>query len=259
MNTVHQLLERAVESAGSPAVSTEAVHARAARVRFRRRAAVSVAALAVVATGAVTLPGVVGGEQHEQTSVAAAPPVARADGSGKADRLAALLPPDVGSVERVSLAVLIKGATPEQARTAYTGPLDGEYMVRKDGGTGYLVLSFMDHTAVSKKFGAGAGPDNLCETRGNEPPVTDCVREEQPDGSVLTTWSDSMDHGYGGTPEWGREVVGRLVLKDGSMLAARSSTGYLGERSQGPLLKTPPVGQEELGTLLTRPGLLPRK
>ena len=256
MNDVRELLERAVASAGNPVVSTEAVYARAARVRFGRRAAVSAAALAVVAVGAVTLPGIAGGEQREQTSVAGAP-VGPADRSGKADRLAALLPSGAGSVERVSLAVLIKGATPERARTTYTGPLDGEYLVRKGGGVGYLVLSLMDHTAVSKKLGAGAELDNLCETRGNEPPVTDCVREERPDGSVLTTWSDSMDHGDGGTPDWGREAVGRLVLEDGSVLAARSSTGYLGERSQGPLLEAPPVSQEELGDLLTRPEVLP--
>ncbi|MFD6281991.1 hypothetical protein ACFWFI_41515 [Streptomyces sp. NPDC060209] len=257
MNDVHELLERAAAPAGNPTVSTEAVYARADRVRLRRRAAVSAAALAVVAAGAVTLPGIAGGEQREQNSVAAAP-VGQVDRSGKADRLAELLPSGVGSVERVSLAVLIKGATPEQARTTYAGPLDGEYLVREDGGVGYLVLSFMERTGVSKKFGAGAQLDNLCETRGNEPPVTDCVRQKRPDGSVLTTWSDSMDYGDGGTPQWGREVVGRLVLKDGSVLAARSSTGYLGERSQGPLLKAPPISQTELGTLLTRSELLPK-
>ncbi|MFF9690150.1 hypothetical protein [Streptomyces sp. NPDC014623] len=257
MNDVHELLERAAEPAGDPAVSIEAVYARAARVRFRRRAAVSAAALAVVATGVVVLPGLADGVRTPRSAVASAP-VATAYGSGKADRLAALLPSGVGSIEQVSLAALIRNATPQQDGEKYAGPLDGQYMVRADGGTGYLVLFFMERGTGDEKPGGGAGQRDLCAPRGQEPPLADCVREELPDGGVLTTWSDSMDHGDGSTPRWGREVAGRLVLKDGSVLGARSSTGYLGEHSQGPLLKAPPLGQKELGALLLRPEMLPK-
>ncbi|MFC8225482.1 hypothetical protein [Streptomyces sp. NPDC057287] len=257
MNDVHELLERAAGPAGRSTGSTEAVYARAARVRFRRRAAVSAAALAVVVTGAVALPGSADGPRTGHAAVAAAPE-GETGSEGKAERLAALLPSGVGRVEQVSLAVLIKGATPEQARTTYVGPLDGEYLVRRGEGAGYLVLHLMEHAAVVKKLGGGTGQRDLCVTRGAEPPRSDCVREELPDGSTLTTWGDSMDYGDGGTPRWGREIVGRLTLKDGSVLAARSSTGYLGERSQGPLLEAPPLGRKELRDLLLRPELLPK-
>ncbi|MEV5157937.1 hypothetical protein [Streptomyces sp. NPDC053728] len=68
-----------------------------------------------------------------------------------------------------------------------------------------------------------------------------------------------MEYGEGGTPQRGPEAVGGPVLKDGSVLAARSSTGYLGERFQGPLLQEPPLGRKELRTLLLSPEVLPRR
>ncbi|MFJ8860045.1 hypothetical protein ACIRD8_16610 [Streptomyces sp. NPDC102451] len=258
MNEVRALLERAAEDAGRPAVSTEGVYARASRIRFRRRAAVSVAALAVVAAGGAVLPGATGPAATDRSSVAAAP-VGETGAAGKADRLTALLPKGVGSVEQVSLAVLIKDASPGEAKTTYTGPLDGEYMIRKDGGTGYLVLRYMGRGEVAKKFGGTKQPD-LCETRGDEPSRADCVREKLPDGSTLTTWSDSMEYaGRDSTPEWGPERVGRLQLKDGSLLGMRASSGYLGDRSQGPLLTSPPLDQEQLRALMQRPELLPAR
>ncbi|MGW4231978.1 hypothetical protein ACWEF9_22235 [Streptomyces sp. NPDC004980] len=255
MNDVHELLERAAEGAGRPAVSTEAVYARAARVRFRRRAVVSAAALAVVAAGAVTLPGFAAGPEPERSSVASAS-AGQAGRTGKAERLAALLPAGVGDIEQVSLAVLIKQATPEQDDTEYVGPLDGQYAVRRDGGVGYLALLLMEGPQVAEKFG-GSPMGDPCEPQGPDSPRSDCVHEELPDGSALTIWSDSMEYGDGGTPQWGPEFVGRLELKDGSLLAARSSTGYTGDRSQGPLLKSPPIGREQLRTLLLSPELLP--
>ncbi|MFD9503979.1 hypothetical protein [Streptomyces sp. NPDC060035] len=259
MNNVHELLERAAEGAGRPdvSVSTEAVYARAARVRFRRRATVAAAALTVLAAGAVTLPGFTDGTRTEQSSVASAP-VGQTGRTGKAERLAALFPAGVGDIEQVSLAVLLKQETPAQARTEYVGPLDGQYAVRRDGGVGYLALLFMDRVRVAKKF-SGSPMTDLCATRGQEPPRDDCLREELPDGSVLTIWSDSMDYGDGGTPRWGPEFAGRLELKDGSLLAVRSSPGYTGDHSQGPLLKSPPLSREQVRTLLLSPEVLPKK
>ncbi|GAA2975085.1 MULTISPECIES: hypothetical protein [Streptomyces] len=253
MNDVRELLARAARDAGRPAVSTGAVYARAARVRFRRRAGVAGAALAVVATGGVALPQLTDGTPTG-TSVAAAP-VATASGGDKAGRLAALLPEAVGGVEQVSLAALIKGVPPEQAGETYVGPLDGQYLIREDGGAGYLTLSFMKPAQVERKFGGSLGGD-LCATQGKEPPRTDCVRERLPDGGVLTTWRDAM--AYGGSPQWGPEITGRLVLKDGSLLAVRSSTGYLGPRSQGPLLRNPPLDRAQVRALMLRPELRPR-
>ncbi|MFC5169216.1 hypothetical protein [Streptomyces mutomycini] len=256
MNDVRELLERAAEGAGRPAVSTGAVYARAARIRLRRRAAGAVAVLAVVAAGGAALPGLTGPAATEQTSVAAVP-VSDSGRQGKAESLTALLPRGVGDVTRVSLLTLTKNATPEQAEKTYAGPLDGEYLIRKDGGTGYLLLRYMKGSAVAERSG-GTGLDDVCAARSGEPAFTDCAREELPDGSILTTWSDSMAYaGQDGTPEWGPERVGRLELGDGSLLVVRASSGYLGDRSQGPLLTGPPLDQEQLRTLIQRPELLP--
>ncbi|MGW1812426.1 hypothetical protein ACWCQM_02425 [Streptomyces sp. NPDC002125] len=255
MNDVRDLLGRAADDAGHPGLTTEAVYDRAGRVRRRRRAAVSGAALAVVAAGVVALPGFTAGPGTEQTSVAAP---AEKSGTDRAGRLTALLPSGVGTVEQVSLAVLIKNATPEQAEETYVGPLDGQYSVRRDGGVGFLTLSYMPRALVAKKYGADPAAD-LCVVRGNEPPRADCVREELPDGRILTIWHDSMDYSDGGTPQWGPEFTARLALKDGSLLAARSSTGYEGDRSQGPLLDSPPLDRGQLRDLMLRPELLPAR
>ncbi|MEU5655475.1 hypothetical protein ABZ802_07660 [Streptomyces sp. NPDC047737] len=255
MNDVRELLGRAAEGAGQPAVSTEAVYARAGRVRRGRRIAVSGAALAVVATGALVLPGFTAGQGEQRTQVAAA--LEKSGPQDRAERLIALLPDGVGSVEQVSLAVLIKNATPGQAKETYTGPLDGQYAVRRDGGVGFLTLAYMPRAQVVRKL-AGTDPDDdLCVVRGKETLRSECVREELPDGRVLTIWRDTMDYGDGGTPQWGPELTARLVLKDGSLLAARASTGYEGSRSQGPLLESTPLDREQLRTLLLRPELVP--
>lgn len=65
---------------------------------------------------------------------------------------------------------------------------------------------------------------------------------------------------YGGvTPEWGPELVGRLMLEDGSMLGIRDSTGFEVDTAQGPLLKTPPLTRAQLRTLILSPELLRKK
>ncbi|MFF5894727.1 hypothetical protein ACFY8O_02255 [Streptomyces argenteolus] len=255
MSDVRELLERAAEGAGQPAVSTEAVYARAGRVRRGRRVAGSGVALAVVAAGAFVLPGFATGPGTERTSVAGAPE--RSGAGDRAERLTALLPEGVGSVEQVSLAVLIKNATPAQAKETYTGPLDGQYSVRRDGGVGFLTLSYLPRAQAARKLGGTDPFGDFCAVRGKEPPRSECVREELPDGGVLTIWRDAMDYGDGGTPQWGPELTARLVLKDGSLLAARASTGYEGSRSQGPLLASTPLDRAQLRALLLRPELVP--
>lgn len=264
MNDVRELLDRAAEGAGKPAFAAAAVYAKAARIRRRRRAAASAGVLAVVAAGAFALPRTGGTEAPAHTSVASAGPSASpttsasAPASAKAERLAALLPPDVGEIEEVLLLALIKGSTPEQAQTVHLGPLDGQYAFRKDGGVGYLVLSLEDREAVEKKTGRPADPDeDLCVRVGHEPSRTDCEREALPDGRVLTTWHDTMDVEGEDSVDWGPELVGRLVQRDGSQFLVRSSTGFEGTGTQGPLLSEPPLSRQQLKELLSGPEVLP--
>ncbi|MEU0833862.1 hypothetical protein [Streptomyces sp. NPDC005969] len=256
MSDVRELLGRAAEHAGQPVISTEGVYAKAARVRWRRRATVAAAAFAVVTAGAVAVPGLTAQPKEEQASVAA--PAEPAGDSGRAKKLVELLPKGVGSVEQVSLAVIIKHATPQQAKEHPVGPLDGQYAVRRDGGVGYLVIRAMNGKQVGQKFGGLDPAANLCKPTNGERRPTDCVREELPDGRVLTIWSDSMDYGDG-TPKWGFELVGRLTLKDGGMLAVRDSTGFRADTSQGPLLKNTPLTRAQLRSLMLSPELLPKK
>ncbi|MFC9623217.1 hypothetical protein ACFTXM_25545 [Streptomyces sp. NPDC056930] len=255
MNDVHELLGRVAADAGQPVISTRAVYAGAARVRLRRRVTVSAAALAVVAAGVVAVPGLAPATKPKESSVAA--PAELAGNTGRAEQLVKLLPKDVGSVEQVSLAVIIKNATPEQAEEHPVGPLDGQYAVRRDGGVGYLTVSMMTAESVAKKFGGLDPAADLCKPNRGEHRPADCVREELPDGRVLTIWSDPMK--YGGTPLWGPELVGRLALKDGGLLAVRNSTGLKSKQAQGPLLKTPPLTRAQMRTLMLSPELTPKK
>ncbi|MER7724104.1 hypothetical protein [Streptomyces sp. NPDC096323] len=252
MSDVRELLGRAAEDAGQPVISTEVVYAKAARLRSRRRAAVSAAAVCAVAAGAFVVPGL-SAQTPQKTSVAA--PTELVGNSGRAQQLVKLLPADVGTVEQVSLAVIIKHATAEQAEEHPVGPLDGHYAVRRDGGVGYLTVSVMDAKTLDKKLGGGSADTNLCKPATREPQRTDCVREELPDGRVLTIWSDAMDYGDG-TPQWGPELTARLTLKDGGQLAVRDSTGFEADTAQGPLLKTPPLTRAQLRDLMLRSELL---
>lgn len=259
MNDVRELLGRAVEGAGKPEFSAGAVYAEAARIRRRRRAAASAAVLAVVVAGAFTLPRAGGDEDPVHTSVASAGPSPSASAGDRAGQLAALLPPDVGEIEEVSLLALIKGATPEQALTARLGPLDGQYAIRKDGGVGYLVLTLEDRETVEQKTGRPADPDeDLCVRVGQEPSRTDCEREPLPDGRTLTTWRDTMDVGGDDSADWGPELAARLTQSDGSQFLVRSSTGFEGTGTQGPLLPEPPHTRQQLKKLLTGPEVLPK-
>ncbi|MFJ1897929.1 hypothetical protein [Streptomyces sp. NPDC088115] len=257
MSDVRELLGRAAEDAGRPVISTEAVYAKAARVRWRRRAGISAAAVCAVAAGAFVVPGLSAGqEQSPRTSSVAAP--GKLGGSGRAEKLAALLPAGVGRVEQVSLAAIIKHATPAQAKEHLYGPVDGQFAVRRDGGVGYLVIGLMNAKTVDKKLGGGARDTDPCAALPGEPHRTDCVREELPGGRVLTLWSDSMDYGDG-TPQWGPELAGRLSLPDGGQLAVRDSTGFEADTAQGPMLKAPPLTRAQLRTLMLSPELLRKK
>ncbi|MDF6044826.1 hypothetical protein LRD69_22285 [Streptomyces sp. JH14] len=254
MNDVRELLGRAAEHAGQPVISTEVVYARAARVRRRRRATVAAAAFAVVTAGAVAVPGLASQEKPEQTSVAA--PAEPAGDSGQVKKLVKLLPQGVGTVEQVSLAVVIKHATPQQAKGEKPiGPLDGEYSVRRDGGVGYLTLNTMDRKYIAAKMDGTDLKADLCHPTNGEKAPTDCVREVLPDGRILTIWSDSNTDPDGGTPMWAPELTARLTLGDGAMMAVRDSAGLVSGRRQGPPLTTTPLTRAQLRTLMLSPEL----
>ncbi|QOV41722.1 hypothetical protein [Streptomyces chromofuscus] len=270
---VRTLLGRAADEAGRPAVTTDAVYTKASHIRWRRRAVVSGAALAVVAAGLAIVPGTVGQESGE-ASVAA--PTELTGGSGQAKKLAKLLPPEVGKIEQVSWAVLLKQADAKHAEGRHVGPLDGEYAVRRDGGVGYLHIRIMTHEYIDAKTGGKGMPSDLCGPDGGR---IDCVREQLPDGRVLTIWREDATARPGrvspstspggvsptvspvatGYPTWGPELVGRLTLPDGRILAVRDSSGFQGKNKLGPLLKTTPLGREQLRDLMLRPELLPKR
>ncbi|MEV6746352.1 MULTISPECIES: hypothetical protein [unclassified Streptomyces] len=251
MNDVRELLGRAAEDAGQPEISTRAVYAGAARVRMRRRVTVSVAAAALVAGGAVAVPNLAPKGDTQETAVAA--PVELVGNGGRAKQLAKVLPKDVGEIDQVSLSVIRDGDTSERELPHLEGPLDGHFSVRKDGGVGYLVIGYMD----TGNPGSAGPADNPCEPAQGQPDLADCVNEQLPGGRVLTTWSDPMD--YGVTPQWGKELTGRVTFEDGGVLSVRDSTGFKGERAQGPLMKTPPLTRAQLRELLLSPELLPKK
>ncbi|MCX4446884.1 hypothetical protein ACIOEZ_04930 [Streptomyces sp. NPDC087866] len=254
---VRELLGRAAEDAGQPVISTEAVYVKAARVRWRRRTAMSAAALCTVAAGAFVVPQLASSTPAapQTTSVGS---LAEAPGGTPRDvLLIELLPTDVERLDEVSFAEIIKHVSPPPAEPSRTGPLDGQYSVRRDGGVGYLTIDVRDAEAVRKKLG-GAPAEDLCKPDKGSPARTECVREELSGGRVLTIWSDDMNYGDG-TPQWGPELVARLTLSDGSVLAVRDSTGFESDDAPGPLLKTPPLTRAELRELMLRPELLPKK
>ncbi|MFB8086441.1 hypothetical protein [Streptomyces sp. NPDC055992] len=255
---VRELLGRAAEDAGRPVISTEAVYAKAARVRWRRRTAVSAAAVCTVAAGAFVVPQLASSTPNAPQTTSVGSLAEKPGGTPRDVLLVELLPKDVGTVDEVSFAEIIKHVTPAPDEPPRTGPLDGQYAVRRDGGVGYLTIDVMDAKAVKKKLGGSRADRDLCHPTNGEPAPDDCVREELSGGRVLTIWSDDMDYGEG-TPQWGPELVARLSLPDGSRLAVRDSTGFEADIVQGPLLKTPPLTRAQLRALVLRTELLPGK
>ncbi|MFE7579806.1 hypothetical protein ACFU5Z_34180 [Streptomyces sp. NPDC057521] len=258
MNDVRELLGRAADDAGRPVISTEAVYTKAARVRWRRRTAVSATAVCAVAAGVFLVPQLSGSAPAAPQTSSVASSAESPAATGRAGRLTALLPKGVGAIEEVSFADIIKHASPLPPEPPRTGPLDGQYAVRRDGGVGYLTVDVMDAKAVKRKLGGGARAVDLCHPTNGEPAPDNCVREELSGGRVLTIWSDDMNYGDG-TPQWGPELAARLTLADGTLLGVRDSTGFEADIVQGPLLKTPPLTRAQLRELMLRTELLPKQ
>lgn len=256
-----ELLGRAVADVGRSTVSADAVYAKAAKVRWRRRAVMSGAALALVAAGAVSVP-VMAAQDSDTTSVAAPPGLAEGKGDqAKAEQLAKLLPAGVGTIKEVRRDVLIKGVDPKKPAPKYLGPLDGQYAISRDGGVGYLSIATNTWRQIHVKTGVakplGTMAEDLCAPDAPKAgPPLDCVREKLPDGRVLTIWRTPAAN-TSGEPRWGTELTGRLALQDGEALFARDITGFRGKGELGPLLKTPPLTRAQFRELLLRPELLP--
>lgn len=245
---VRELLGRAVGDVPVPGPrGGETVFARAAQLRWRRRAAVTGATAAVVAAGVVLGAGVL--PDRRDASVAASPTGGEL-GSG-AGGFEALLPSGVGKIREVSLLRLVKQA-PDAPLVKDVGPYDGDYAVERGGGTGYLTVHVADPKDPTFKE-TGADPCAVDGGLGKQ----DCRTEQLPGGAALSVWAWEQDPSDGARPLWGRELTARLILKDGTCLNIRDVTGFQGAGEQGPLLRTYPLTREQLRELALKPELLP--
>lgn len=243
---VRELLWKAAGTVPVPkSRGSEAVFAQAARLRWRRRAAVTGVVAAAVAGGVVFGSGVLPRGRGQDV---AASPTAGGFGTGAAG-LQKLLPDGVGKIREVSLGQLIKG-TKKPPSEKKVGPYDGEYAVTKGGGRGYLTVR-----VIATAKGKYIDPDP-CAYPHESPRKENCTNEKLSGGAMLTVWQwpaqKAVQPAYSGP-----ELDARLRLKDGTLLTIRDWTGFLGQGSQGPLLKTFPLTRAQLRELALKPQLLP--
>jgi hypothetical protein len=244
---VRELLWKAAATVPVPeSRGSEAVFARASRLRRRRRAAMTGALAAVVAGGVALGSGVLPGGDGQSV---AASPTAGEFGGGAAG-FAKLLPRDVGKVREVSLLRLIKGV-PKAPLPKDVGPYDGDYAIAREDGVGYVTVRVMTAKGVQAKQ-ADRDP---CKIGNVTPPVLKCTDEKVP-GGLLSIWLTPAQK-LTQPSYYGAELQARLLRKDGSVLFVRDWTGFLGQGSQGPVLKTLPLTRAQLRELALRPQLLP--
>ncbi|MGQ4382805.1 hypothetical protein [Streptomyces sp. SAS_270] len=250
---VRELLGRAVDDVPAPAGrGSEAVFAQASRLRWRRRAAATGVAAAVVATGLVFGPGVLNGGEG-RASVASEPTAGQL--TSRAAEFAKLLPSGTGKISEVSLLRLIK-QVPKAPLPKPVGPFDGDFAVTRADGTGYLSVHLSTLKEVAAKTG-GKGFENPCKDAPKDGRV-DCVTEKLPDGGLLGIWQvGEPEPGSESYPTMGKEFDAALRLPDGRILHVRDSAGYQGKGRLGPLLKTPPLTRAQLRALILKPQLLP--
>ncbi|MGW3646518.1 hypothetical protein [Streptomyces sp. NPDC000878] len=250
-----ELLGRAVGGVPVPSGgSTEAVFARAARVRRRRWGAVTVVAAAGVAVGVVVGPGWLtydrGGGRVADTTTPKPP----GEATAKAARLAKLLPAGVGEIREVNMdAVLWPKSTSGGVRTTYKQyPYFGSFTVSRDGGVGFI--------RVINGYGSTEGVrwKNPCSIPGNEP-QEGCTFERLPNGDVLeyqTGMDDLSSLAMDERRTWGEYLTVRLYRRNGDVVEVQDSTGFTGPTSLGPLLKTLPLTKGQLRELALVPEVL---
>ncbi|MDW4904669.1 hypothetical protein RB628_04740 [Streptomyces sp. ADMS] len=265
------LLGRALEGVSAPAGGgtrgtggTEAVFARAARLRRRRWGGATVVVAAAVAAGAVVGPGWL-------TYDEAGPNVGTAQPAGEATedaaRFAKLLPAGIGEIREVDLRPGDFFWTPEYVQTGRIGPYQGDYSVSRDGGVGYLRVDGVFSKSRSK------GWANPCTWRpdaakdwSNSAYVLpynrekNCTFERLPNGNVLE-FRESLDHlnvltATNKIQTWDTYLSATLYLKSGGYVQVDDATGFTGTDSLGRPLDELPLIKSQLRELVLSPKLL---
>ncbi len=227
------LLGRALQGVPMPSgPGADAVFARAARVRWRRRGVVTGVAAAVAAVG-LTVGGVLPGSGAGPTGTTGPqpPPGSSADG------LAKLLPPGAGRIRHVEHVV-------------GEGPYDGLYAVYRDGGVGYLDIQVLPGRRKDWPVPVGKGCSS--DRPGTAPT---CVAETLPNGDERESTEVARESRRDGNT-WGPQRSVRLFTK-GYMVMITASSGFDGRPALGPRLDAPPLTADQLRELVTEPELLP--
>ncbi|KIQ62529.1 hypothetical protein TR51_26320 [Kitasatospora griseola] len=222
---IRQLLEHAL--AEPPAVADDRpLFARAARIRRRRRTGLGLAAAGLLAVGAI----VPGWGPPDRPSAAERPE------RQQAQRLQALLPAGLGTVERAA-PVLGPGAD-------HAGPLDGVYWLRRDGRLGVIRI----------ETGLASSPSLSCTPELPAVAARSCTLQAALRRDELTV--DQRPDPEGRVElAWGRSVDAVLLLPGGRALFVDAISGYRGARAPGPAMDAPPLTAEQLRDLVRRPEL----
>lgn len=183
--------------------------------------------VAVSLTGTGMLPG----NGSESTGITGLQPTARAD------RLAKLLPPGIGTIRAFEDIV---GA----------GPYDGLYAVYQDGGVGYLNIQVLPGRREDSPVPVG----ERCSSYVSGTAAT-CVPETLPNGDERESTELARESRSGGTT-WGPKRSVRLFTK-GYMVVITAGTGVEGQHALGPRLDAPPLTADQLHDVVMAPALLP--
>lgn len=217
-----ELLGRALQGVQMPSgPGADAVFARAARVRWRRRGAVTGTAAAAALVSLVGT-GVLPWQGPQRPGAALTAP------TSAAERLARLLPPGTGEVREIGSVV-------------GEGPYDGLYAVHRDGGVGYLNIQVL---SSRREDWPVCSPDVPGAS-------ATCVPETLPNGDVRE--STEPARGSRGDVPW-RSV--RLFTK-GYAVMIKAADGFDARWAVGPRLDSPPLTADQLRALVVSPRLLP--
>ncbi|MDC0768097.1 hypothetical protein [Streptomyces sp. HD] len=224
-----ELLGRALRGVAMPSgPGADAVFARVARMRWRRRGAVAAAVAAVSLTAGI---GALPGNGREPAGIADPQPGSRVD------RLAKLLPPGTGRIREVRHVV-------------GEGPYDGVYAVYKDGGVGYLNFQVLPGRRED-------WPVPLGEHCSSYVPGTaaTCVPETLPNGDQRESTELAREIRSGGRT-WEPFRAVRLFTQ-GYTVMIKAGSGFDARRTLGPALDAPPLTADQLREVVTAPQLLP--
>jgi hypothetical protein len=201
--TVRELMDKALEGLRPPNEDiTDVVLAKATRRRHRRRATALVgtsAGLALVAGLVVLLPhqaqgaagggaagvgaahgGAAGTPGPAATTQAASPPRPAQDA---AQLVASLLPPDIGTVTKIKdLAPTPLPPGMKKPKSFAESPLDGTYVITKNGKAAALIISSYDPKAVPAQRPFGPFDANACH---DDPTSWNCAVTTLPGGAIL--------------------------------------------------------------------------